>query len=99
MESSECVSRREHPLDAVVHFMFLDKLTTVRLLQTTTNRRAEVFVVLQQFQGGVLDQLLRVHTLLSGDLVELGNLVGTEPYFHAVSVWGTSHSVNCFPEG
>jgi len=33
---------------------------------------------------------------INRDLGELRNLVRTEMYFHAVSVWGSSHSVNCF---
>ena len=73
----------------------LNELATVSL-QTTTNGRAEVFVVLQQSKGGILNQLLSVHAFLRGDLGELRNLVRTEMYFHAVSVWGSSHSVNCF---
>jgi len=68
----------------------LNELATVSL-QTTTNGRAEVFVVLQQSKGGILNQLLSVHAFLRGDLGELRNLVRTEMYFHAVS-----HSVNCF---
>jgi len=68
----------------------LNELATVGL-QTTTNGRAEVFVVLQQSKGGILNQLLSVHAFLRGDLGELRNLVRTEMYFHAVS-----HSVNCF---
>ena len=69
----------------------LNELATVILLQTTTNGRAEVFVVLQPSKGCILNQLLSVHAFLRGDLGELRNLVRTEMYFHAVS-----HSVNCF---
>ena len=87
-------SRRKHSLDAGIHFVFFDKLAPVSLLQTATNRRTEVLVVLQQPKSGILNQTLGIHTFLSGDLVELCDLVRAETYFHAASVWGTRHPVN-----
>jgi len=81
-EPTECASGLEHPLNAGVHFFFLDELAACDLVDSDLHLLLKPLVVGKQPGDRFLHQIVGASPSLEGKLVELGFLILRQRYFH-----------------
>ena len=76
----------EQPLNASVHFFFINEFAPLNLVDSNLHLRLELLVVGKKSGNGFLHQFVGSSPGLGRKLVKLGFLSIGQMYFHAVSV-------------
>jgi hypothetical protein len=80
--SSESVSILKHPLNAGIHFFFVDELAARNLIQPDLNLLFEPSIIIEHSINSLLYQLVGPSSGSGGELVQFGLLDIIEVYFH-----------------